>query len=142
MDTFVYQESTIYIYIYTLEGLIEGKRGGTGTGILATILFLRVIQRLGRSGNRSRKNSRHNILEGSRESKSASIVPSRRGHTGTARATCLCVTRLRFAARVPLPLPLPLSLSLYLALALAPRIGPYSSPIPPGLGWAPIAFPL
>lgn len=35
-------------------------------------------------------------------------MPSRRGHIGTARATCLCVTRLRFAARLP---PLARSLS-------------------------------
>lgn len=35
-------------------------------------------------------------------------MPSRRGHIATARATCLCVTRLRFAARLP---PLARSLS-------------------------------
>lgn len=61
-----------YACMYPREGLSRREGGGGGgqkgsEGILATILFLRVIQRSGRSGNRSRKNSRHNILEGSRE---------------------------------------------------------------------------
>ena len=102
-------------YIYPREGLSrkgegggwEGKRGGTG--ILATILFLRVIQRLGRSG--SRKNSRHNILEGSRGTLvqvQASIVPSRRGHVPM---------RDTFTLRCPrFHCPL---LSLYLSLSLS-----------------------
>lgn len=75
-----------------------------------------MIQRLGRSG--SRKNSRHNILEGSRGTLvqvQASIVPSRRGHVPM---------RDTFTLRCPrFHCPL-LSRSICLSLSLAPSYRP------------------